>query len=168
MATLPRVSLLPHRRDWTELERDAVNVIEHAIAMRALDRPGDVIETPWTLSYVQKWLRHTKARRRGRDYARQVLAKLVEMELLRDTDKVLTPTKQPSRQRSFWWRVFEVVPVVRALSPRWKGTYASTPEPAPWVTGCLRRLLGCQVPRKQRTKPRKGSIQWVFAHSGPP
>ncbi len=57
MAPLPRVSLLPHRRDWTELELDAVNVIEHAIAMRALDRPRDVIETPWTIGYVQRWLR---------------------------------------------------------------------------------------------------------------
>lgn len=96
---LPRVSLLPHRRDWTELERDAVNLIEHAIAMRALDRPGDVIETAWTLSYVQKWLRRTMARRRGRDYARTVLATLVE-ELLRDTGEVLKPRKQPSRLRS--------------------------------------------------------------------
>jgi hypothetical protein len=103
-----RVSLLPHRNDWTEIQRDAVSVIEHARAMRALDRPGDVQKTPWTLAYVQRWLRKTKARRRGRDYARDVLATLVEMELVRDTGEVITPTKQPTKLRSYWWRVFEL------------------------------------------------------------
>ena len=165
---MKRVSLLPHRNDWTEIQKDAVAVIEHALAMRALDRPGDVQQMPWTLGYVQRWLKRTTARRRGRDYARQVLATLVEMELLLDTGEVMVPRKQPSRQRSYWWRVFEVVPVVRALSPRWRGTYASTPEPASRVTGSLCRSLGCQAPSKRRTNPRKGSIQWVFAHSGPP
>lgn len=102
MAALPRVSLLPHRNDWSELERDAVAVIEHALAMRGLDRPGDVVQTPWTLSYVQRWLGRTKARRRGRDYARTVRATLVEVELLRDTGEVLKPRRQPSRLRSKW------------------------------------------------------------------
>jgi hypothetical protein len=165
---MKRVSLLPHRNDWTEIQKDAVAVIEHALAMRALDRPGDLQQMPWTIGYVERWLKRTKARRRGRDYARQVLATLVEMELLCDTGEVMVPRKQPSRQRSYWWRVFEVIPVVRALSPRWKGTYARTPEPASRVTGSLCRLLGCQAPRKQRTKSRKGSIQWVFMHTGPP
>lgn len=168
MAPQPRVSLLPHRNDWTEVQRDAVKVIEHALAMRALDRPGDVQQMPWTIGYVQRWLKRTKARRRGRDYARQLLATLVEMELLCDTGEVMVPRKQPSRQRSYWWRVFKVVPVVRALSPRWKGTYPHTSEPTPRVTGSLCRLLGRQASRKQRTKPRKGSIQWVFMHTGPP
>ena len=36
---MKRVSLLPQRNDWTEIQRDAVKVIEHALAMRALDRP---------------------------------------------------------------------------------------------------------------------------------
>jgi hypothetical protein len=163
---MKRVSLLPHRNDWTEIQMDAVAVIEHALAMRALDRPGDVHQMPWTIGYVQRWLKRTKARRRG--YARQVLATLTEIELLRDTDEVMTPRKQPSRQRSYWWRVFEVVPVVRALSPRWKGTYPRTPEPSSRVTGSLCRSLGCQPPRRRRTKPCKGSIQWVFMHTGPP
>ncbi len=171
MAPQPRVSLLPHRNDWTEIQKDAVAVIEHALAMRALDRPGDVQQMPWTIGYVQRWLKRTKARRQGRDYAREVLATLVAMELLRDTEEILTPRKQPSRQRSYWWRVFEVVPVVRALSPRWKGSYSRTPEPAPRVTGSLRGLLACQGlarRRSKRSKPQKGSVQWVFMHTGPP
>jgi hypothetical protein len=96
---LPRISLLPHRSDWTEIERDAVNVIEHALAMRALDRPGDVLTTPWTIGYVQRWLRKTKARRRGRDYARDVLATLVDVFVLRkdpaeeDVPTVVFPAK---------------------------------------------------------------------------
>lgn len=125
------------------MQHDAVSVIEHALALRGFDRPGDVIETPWTIGYVQKWLRRTKARRQGRDYSRTVLATLVEMELLRDTGKVLTPRRQPSHLRSRWWRVFEVVPVVRARdrSNHWKGAYANTPEPARRVTGSLCRFL---------------------------
>jgi hypothetical protein len=170
VAALPRVSLLPHRNDWSELERDAVAVMEHALAMRGLDRQGDVVQTPWTLSYVQRCLGRTKARRRGRDYARTVLATPVEMELLRDTGEVLKPRRQPSRLRSKWWRVFEVVPVVRARERTnpWKGIYPRTPEPSSRVTGSLCRFLGSQGLARKRRKPQKGSVQWVFAHSGPP
>jgi hypothetical protein len=69
-----RVSLLPHRNTWTEIERDAVKVLECYIANRGWHRPGDVVEIPWTVGHVQWWLRKTGARRRGRDYARAVLA----------------------------------------------------------------------------------------------
>ena len=78
--------------------------------------PGEIQRTPWTLSYVQRWLRRTKARRRGRDYARDVLATLVQMELLRDTDEVMTTDEAADEAAVVLWRVFEVVPVVRVLS----------------------------------------------------
>jgi hypothetical protein len=37
-----RVSLLPHRNTWTEIERDAVKVLECYIANRGWHPPGDV------------------------------------------------------------------------------------------------------------------------------
>src|SRR5256885_2000215 len=55
------VSLLPHRNDWTEQERDAVRVIEHAVHRRGFHRRGDVAEVPLTLSYIQTLLRKTGA-----------------------------------------------------------------------------------------------------------
>jgi hypothetical protein len=90
-----RVSLLPHRNTWTEIERDAVKVLECYIANRGWHRQGEVVEVPWTVGHIQLWLRKTEARRQGRDYARAVLATLQRMELLRDTGTVLKPRRQP-------------------------------------------------------------------------
>ena len=116
-----RVSLLPHRNTWTEIERDAVKVLECYIANRGWHRPGEVVEVPWTVGHVQLWLRKTEARRHGRDYARAVLATLQCMELLRDTGTVLKPRRQPRNLRhSYWLRVFQVVPIVRSS---WRGAY---------------------------------------------
>jgi hypothetical protein len=159
-----RVSLLPHRNTWTEIERDAVKVLECYIANLGWHRPGDVVEVPWTVGHVQFWLRKTEARRQGRDYARQVLATLVRMELMRDTGTVLKPRRQPrNRLRSYWWRVFQVVPIVRSS---WQGAYPHRSD-APSVASLCRFL------RSQGLAPRsswssRGSVQWVFAHSGPP
>ena len=71
---MKRVTLLPHRNDWTEIQRDAVTMLECHIANRGTWRPGDVERTPLTLSHIQHWLRKNGARRRGRDYARDVLS----------------------------------------------------------------------------------------------
>ena len=87
-----------------------------------------------------------EARRRGRDYACDVLATLVEMEFLRDTDEVMTP-KQPTKQRSYWWRVFEVVPVVRALTS-YQGAYPSTQDPPLGLQVLC--VDGCPVKDSQR------------------
>jgi len=56
---MKRVSLLPHRNDWSELERDAVTTLECHIANRGNWRRGDVERTPLTLSHIQWWLRKT-------------------------------------------------------------------------------------------------------------
>ncbi|HJR95298.1 MAG TPA: hypothetical protein VJ807_07655 [Gaiellaceae bacterium] len=45
-----------------------------------------------------------------------MLATLVQMELLRDTDEVMTTDEAADEAAVVLWRVFEVVPVVRVLS----------------------------------------------------
>jgi hypothetical protein len=162
-----RVSLLPHRNTWTEIERDAVKVLECYIANRGWHRPGDVVEVPWTVGHVQFWLRKTEARRQGRDYARQVLATLVRMELMRDTGTVLKPRRQPrNRLRSYWWRVFQVVPILKAS---WWGAYPHR-SASPSVASLCRflRRQGLVSPRRPPSEFSRGSVQWVFAHTGPP
>jgi hypothetical protein len=159
-----RVSLLPHRNTWTEIERDAVKVLECYIANRGWHRPGDVVEVPQSVGHVQLWLRKTGARRRGRDYARAVLATLERMELLRDTGTVLKPKRQPRDLRhSYWWRVFEVIPIARAS---WRGAYPHR-SASPSVASLCRFLVRQGLVRSRR-RARSGSVQWVFANSGPP
>ena len=106
-----RVSLLPHRNDWTEIQHDAVKMLEYVVGNRGSWRRGDVERV--TLSHIQWWLRKTGARRRGRDYARDVLRTLVEMGLLEDTGQVILPRRQPRPAAHSYYRVFEVLPVTR-------------------------------------------------------
>jgi hypothetical protein len=159
-----RVSLLPHRNTWTEIERDAVKVLECYIANRGWHRPGEVTEVPQSIGHVQLWLHKTGARRRGRDYARAVLATLQQMELLRDTGTVMKPRRQPRNLRhSYWWRVFEVIPITHVS---WRGAYPHR-SASPSVAS-LRRFLVRQGLVRRRRKATPGSVQWVFANSGPP
>jgi hypothetical protein len=170
------VSLLPHRNDWDELTRDTVRAVEWGIGSRAFHRPGDVIEVPGSIGYFQFLLRKTGARRRGRDYARTVLAKAQEIGLLSDTGRVLKPRRQPRGEHQYWWRVWSVVPLKHALSslPRLpNGTYCGNGNPRGAVhpTGSLCRFLSRQgliwSPRR-RSRPNPGSAQWAFMHTGPP
>lgn len=68
-------------------------MLEYVVAHRGNWRRGDVERIPLTLFFIQWWLRKTGARRRGRDYARDLLATLVEMGLLEDTGPVLLPPR---------------------------------------------------------------------------
>jgi hypothetical protein len=169
---MKRVTLLPHLNSWTEVERDAVKVLECYIASRGWHRPGEVLEVPLTVGHVQFWLWKTGAQRRGRDHARAVLATLQEMGILLDTGTVLKPRRQPRHlQHSFWWRVFRVIPITRIL---WRGAYPQLEEgedphrSAPPSVASLCRFLDCQGLIRRRREANRGSVQWVFAHSGPP
>ena len=159
-----RVRLIDEDSSWSEIERDAVTMLECAVANRGTWRRGDVERIPLTISFVQHWLRKTWARRSGRDYARQVRRRLVEMELVRDTGEVLRPRRQPSQFRSYWWPIYEILPVTRAK----RGASASAACSASPRTGCLRRFLRSQGVIRRRHKAVPGSVQWVFRHSGPP
>ena len=167
-----RVTLLPHRNDWSEIERDAVTMLECHIANRGSWRRGDVERTPLTLSHIQWWLRKTGARRCGRDYAREVLATLVRMELLRDTGQVMTPRRQPRKDgRSYWWRIFEVIPVTRLKDASRKWTSDSLDTVSRGFASSTVSLCGwlrCQGVIRSKLKPVHGSVQWAFASSGPP
>ena len=109
-----RVTVLPHRNDWTETQRDAIEVIERYIASRGFHRRGNVLIVPLTVGHVRFWLRRLGARRSGRDYAREVLAELVRIGVLEDTGSVMKPCRQPSRHRSYWWRLWRVIPALKA------------------------------------------------------
>jgi hypothetical protein len=162
-----RVSPLPHRKTWTETERDSVKVIECYIASRGWHRPGEVLEVPLTVGHVQFWLWKTGARRGGRDYARAVLATLQQMELLRDTGTVLKPRRQPRNLRhSYWWRVFQVRPIMRAS---WCGAYPHRSASPSVASLCrfLKRQGLLKVPQR-RKNAEYGSVQWAFHNTGPP
>jgi len=163
-----RVSLLPHRNDWPEIVHDAVKMLEYNVANRGSWRRGDVEKIPLTLSHIQWWLRKTGARRSGRDYARDVLATLVEMGLLRDTGQALLPRRQPSPStHSYWYRLFEVIPITRL---KWGGlaSLGSTSLGSRRETVFLRGWLLRQGVIRPRSTPVKKSVQWVYLHSGPP
>jgi hypothetical protein len=68
-------------------------MLECYIASRGWHRPGEVQEVPLTVGHVQFWLHMTEVRRRGRDYARAVLATRQRMELLCDTGTVMKPRR---------------------------------------------------------------------------
>jgi hypothetical protein len=167
---MKRVTLIPHRNDWAEIQRDAVTMLECHIANRGTWRPGDLERTPLTLSHIQHWLRKTGARRSGRDYARDVLRVLVEMKLLRDTGQVLRPRKQPSPEKSYWWRIFEVVPIARAKeAARWtSASLAGGSTRLRLETVSLCGWLRCQGVIRGKPKPSPGSVQEAFAIQGPP
>jgi hypothetical protein len=150
-------------------------------------------ETFLTVSHVQKLLRCVGAPRRGEAEA---IAWWQDVDLIQDTGKMkkpeLNPSRlaarehfgqgtvrseggrdaQPSSSRSYWWRVFVIVPIARVLAAyaRMQGAYGrfgDVPHDSASLSAFLRRqgLIPCSRPRRT---VRPGSVQWVFAHSGPP
>ena len=158
-----RIRLLPKDPHRTEIQKDALKAIECSLGLRGLHRPGDVVEIPLTNSHMQRMLRRTKSRRSGNHYARLCLKELVAMNVIEDTGRTLKPLKQPSRQNLRWWKVYKVIPILRALQPA-----ASLPS---WVTGSLLSFLRCQgliAKLDRRKRFQKGSVQEAFAMLGPP
>ena len=164
----PRVSLLPHRNDSTEIQHDPVKMLEYVVGNRGNWRRGDVERIPLTLSHIQWWLRKTGARRSGRDYARDVLRTIVEMGLLEDTGQVLLPRRQPRPStHSYWWRVFWVLTIIQQKA----GALASLDSVSLGsrrVTVSLRGFLMHQGVIGHRSTPARGSVQYAYLHSGPP
>jgi hypothetical protein len=157
-----RVSLLPFRNDWTLRQREAVVALECMVANRGDWRPGDVERIPITNSHMAWWLRKTFAHACGIDYARECLRDLVALGLIRDSGLALLPRKQPRTKpgSSFWWRLWEIVPITSARALARLGGSAAPVSLYRW-------LLRQGVIRK-KSVPSKGSVQWAFAHSGPP
>jgi hypothetical protein len=146
-----------------------------------------------TTGYVSRSLKRMGVTPNGEKYARRIIRLLCEMGHLEDTGRVKKPraseSERPRREkftpalvveggqsaqsgplRSYWWRVF-ALPRLGRLHVSAFGS---------WVTGfprgrkheaSLSALLRRQdvVPnQRRRNRPHKGSVQWAFAHSGPP
>jgi hypothetical protein len=80
---------------------------------------------------------------------------------------------QPSTSRSYWWRVFRVVPlakVLRVSGAMQHGAYAHFVE-VPQALASLSAWAARQglISRRRGSKgARPGSVQWAFMHTGPP
>ena len=151
----------------------------------------DGCEVFLTVGYVQRLLRAVDAPQKGEHAARECLAWWQSAGLLRDTGKTkkpgLSPSSiaarekfgtprtdggrdaQPSSLRSYWWRVFEVVPIAQVVK-KTRGAYAhfwEVPQGLASLSAFLRRQGLIQGPRQRRTYS-EGSVQWAFANTGPP
>jgi hypothetical protein len=140
-------------------------------------------------------LRAIEARKKGWRAAREAKAWLKREGVMEDTGKVMKPKRQPqmsirgeraTRRRAqlegdravvrpqehfYWWPVYRIpalTRITRSLLPQ--GAYG-TPRPVPKALVSLSTLLRRQglIPRRRPPSdfnPR--SVQWVFAHTGPP
>jgi hypothetical protein len=183
-------------------ERDAVKALGLHLLQRfdqerfePLDSDG---RTFLTVSHMQRLLLHVGARRKGEKAAAEAIRWLCTSGILEDTGEVKLPRRKPQRMaarekfgrrdvhvrneggrdaqpslaRSFWWRVFRVVPlsaVLRAYGAM-RGAYAQVPD-LPQRLASLSAFAERQglISRSRgRRGARKGSVQWVFANSGPP
>ena len=149
-----------------------------------------------TVGWMQKLLRSVGARKRGEKAAAAAVSFLERRELIVDTGRTKKPRRsgrsiaraekfqkrgaivheggkeaQLFSLRSYWWRVFRVPAlrrIRRALEPR--GAYARSedvPQHLASLSAFLRRQ-GLNSRPSRRSSPNRGSVQWVFLHSGPP
>jgi len=182
----------------TRAERDAADALTLHVWKRAhvSRHPAfDGDETFLTNRYVQRLLKAVNARNTGEKAARSALAVMQNHGWLVDTGRVKKPRcspasieraerfhhgavndeggryAQPGIQRSYWWRVFRVTALTAVMkAARPQGTY-STHQAEPHFTASLLAFLrrqGLFSKPKRRSRPNPGSVQWSFAHSGPP
>ena len=153
-------------------------------------------ETFLTNGHVQRLLKAAKAKNTGEKAARNALTIMQRRGWLVDTGRVKKPKRspasleragtfcpgaetpatggrdaQPQLQRSYWWRVFRVPALTAVLkASRPQGAYATfliEPHYEASLLAFLRRQ-GVITKSKRRSRPNPGSVQWAFAHSGPP
>jgi hypothetical protein len=149
-----------------------------------------------TVSWMQQLLRGVEARKRGKKAAAAAIFFLERSELIVDTGETKKPRRpggsvaraekfqkrgeivhqggkeaQPSSFRSYWWRVFRVPALTRirrVLEPQ--GAYAhaeDVPQHLASLSAFLRRQGLLKTPKRLKGA-NPGSVQWAFAHSGPP
>ena len=153
----------------------------------------------WTVGHVQRLLRRLRYRKTGEKFAAEVIATVQRLGILVDTGRVKKPARgdqelaaaekfqpagteisaeggqhaQPTIARSYWWRVFRVLPLQLILRQyRRLRAYDSGHVPdVPLHLRCLSALLRSQglIRRtKRRSTPSPRSAQWQFRYSGPP
>jgi hypothetical protein len=148
-----------------------------------------------TVRYVQGLLQDVGAPRMGGKAAAEAIAWWVSFGLLEDTGKTKKPKVSASRAaarehfgkgsrteggrdaqsstlRSYWWRVFKVLPITHVLEAyrQMQGAYGRFQE-VPQLPASLSAFLERQglIPRRRAPSSFSlGSVQWAFAYSGPP
>jgi hypothetical protein len=148
-----------------------------------------------TVPWMQGLLRAVGARKTGEKAAAGAIALLKERGHIEDTGKTKKPRRsseriaraekfqtagpvareggkdaQPTSLHSYWWRVFRVPALARVRHSIPRGAYwqlPDRPQHSASLSAFLRRQGLISVPRR-RSRPNPGSVQWVFAHSGPP
>jgi hypothetical protein len=148
-----------------------------------------------TVSYVKGLLESVGAPRKGEKAAAEAIAWWQRAGLLEDTGKTKEPKAslsrtaarehfgkgsraeggrdaQPSTFRSYWWRLYRVVPIAMTLEAyrKMQGAYGRF-QGVPQLPASLSAVLERQGLISRRRPPHEfseGSVQWAFAHSGPP
>ena len=199
--TLAR-ALAPDLENLSGDQRDAVNALAQHMLLRLeqtefepFDEDGKTfISNGW----MQCRLRDVGARCQGEKAAAKALRWLCENGLLENTGEVKKPRRrenreaarekfgrgegaaggeggrdpQPSLHRSYWWRVYRVVPLSGALKAyeKLQGAYGRFLE-VPQHLASLSAWAICQgliSHHRGRTGARSGSVQYAYLHSGPP
>jgi len=148
-----------------------------------------------TVKHVQRLLRAVGARKTGEKAAATALRTMQARGWIEDTGKTKKPGRpeqsreradafapataeleggkdaQPTLRRSCWWRVFRV-PAISRVVGAYKplgayGTLQAVPQRLASLSALLRRQGLISKP-KRSSRPNRGSVQWVFLHSGPP
>jgi hypothetical protein len=149
-----------------------------------------------TASWMQNLLRAVDARKAGEKAAAAAISFLEEKGLLVDTGRTKKPRRraeriaraerfqkrgaiareggkeaQPSPHHSYWWRLFRV-PALTKVREGFKplgayGRFEDVPQHLASLSAFLRRQ-GLIPHRRAPSRFSPGSVQWVFAHSGPP
>lgn len=199
--TLAR-ALVPDLETLSRDKRDAVNALAAHILSRFEQEEFEPFDadgrTFLTVAYMQRRLRDVGARCTGEKAAAAALRWLCSSGILEDTRKVKKPRRnqnrmaarekfgrgedpqsgeggrdsQPTILRSYWWRVYRVVPLSDVLRTYkgLQGAYArlvEVPQPLASLAAWAKRQ-GLISRRRGRQGARPGSVQYVFAHSGPP
>jgi hypothetical protein len=175
--------------EWSKLsrdEQDAADALSWHVVWRCRQKRHPALEGEDCIflsdGWVQGLLRAVGARKTGEKAAAAAIRTMQARGWIEDTGRTKKPGRgersaeggkdsQPTNQRSYWWRVFRVPAISQAIkSLKPTGAYWQ-PQSAPRRVASLSAFLTRQglISRpKRRARPNPGSVQWVFAHSGPP
>jgi hypothetical protein len=176
--------------DWSKLSRDeqnAVDALSWQIVWRCRQKRHPALEDEdcifLTVRHVQCLLCAVGAHKTGEKAAAAAISTMQAKGWIEDTGRTKKPRRgepseteggkdsQPTNQRSYWWRVFRVPAIsqaIKAIKPL--GAYWQ-PRGAPRRVASLSAFLkrqGLISHSRRRSRSNPGSVQWVFAHSGPP
>jgi hypothetical protein len=179
------------RSEWKALtrdEQDAVDALSWQIVWRCRQKRHPALEGEdcifLTVRHVQRLLRAIRARKTGEKAAAAAIAAMQSKGWIVDTGRTKKPTRvtdlesteggkdsQPDIQHAYWWRVFRVpaisqaIKAIKPLGAYWQSRRA--PRRVASLSAFLKRQ-GLISSSRCRSRPNPGSVQWVFAHSGPP